>query len=597
MPSSSPTVMPGGVATCTIKANGSAIPTNYLVNAIRIEQSINRISVATISLLDGSAALETFAISQSPTFVPGVAISIELGYNSTNTLVFSGIVVKQTLQVDNTSGPVLEIECMDQAVKMVVGRKSAGYSNKKDSDVISTLISAAGLSASVATTTTVIPELVQYYVSDWDFMLTRAEVNSMVVSTINGKVSVFNPTADTTSVLTLAYGVNLLAFSAKLDCLTQLSQVKASAWDYASQALIQATAPNNLSGPGNLSSKTLAQVVNAADYQLQTSAAQTNDELSVWAQGQILKSELSKIIGEARFQGMATIVPGQYLSLDGAGSRFDGDHFVSGVRHDMSEGNWITEVSIGLSPLWFVQENQVEAAPAAGLLPGISGLFNGTVKKIDADPDSEYRILVEVALFNDSGAGLWARLSNFYSTNGQGVFFLPEIGDEVILGFLNQDPRYPVILGSLYSQKNRPYSQCMPNDKNSMKAIVTKSELRIMFDDENKILTVITPANNKLVLDDKNKQIQMEDDNGNSMVMSSSGITIKSDKDITLQAGQQVTIKGTAGVTIQSSQDVDVKGMNINETADMNYAAKGNINAQVQGGAELTLKAAMVMIN
>ena len=87
MPSSSPTVMPGGVATCTIKANGSAIPTNYLVNAIRIEQSINRISVATISLLDGSAALETFAISQSPTFVPGVAISIELGYNSTNTLV------------------------------------------------------------------------------------------------------------------------------------------------------------------------------------------------------------------------------------------------------------------------------------------------------------------------------------------------------------------------------------------------------------------------------------------------------------------------------------------------------------------------------
>lgn len=589
--------MPGGVATCTIKANGSTIPTNYLVNAIRIEQSINRISVATISLLDGSAALETFAISQSPTFVPGVAISIELGYNSTNTLVFSGIVVKQTLQVDNTSGPVLEIECMDQAVKMVVGRKSAGYSNKKDSDVISTLISAAGLSASVATTTTVIPELVQYYVSDWDFMLTRAEVNSMVVSTINGKVSVFNPTADTTSVLTLAYGVNLLAFSAKLDCLTQLSQVKASAWDYASQALIQATAPNNLSGPGNLSSKTLAQVVNAADYQLQTSAAQTNDELSVWAQGQILKSELSKIIGEARFQGMATIVPGQYLSLDGAGSRFDGDHFVSGVRHDMSEGNWITEVSIGLSPLWFVQENQVEAAPAAGLLPGISGLFNGTVKKIDADPDSEYRILVEVALFNDSGAGLWARLSNFYSTNGQGVFFLPEIGDEVILGFLNQDPRYPVILGSLYSQKNRPYSQCMPNDKNSMKAIVTKSELRIMFDDENKILTVITPANNKLVLDDKNKQIQMEDDNGNSMVMSSSGITIKSDKDITLQAGQQVTIKGTAGVTIQSSQDVDVKGMNINETADMNYAAKGNINAQVQGGAELTLKAAMVMIN
>lgn len=589
---------PGGVVTYSINAAGSAIPDTYQVYAIRIDQTINRISTATITLLDGNAAAESFAVSASATFVPGTEISIEVGYDSTNTVVFSGIVTKQSIQIANSTGPMLEVECMDKAVKMAVGRKSAGYSKTKDSDVISTLISAAGLSASVTATTAQLPELVQYYVSDWDFMLARAEVNSMVVSTINGKVTVFNPTTDTSSVLTLTYGDNLMEFNAELNAITQLKQVTASAWDYSSQQLIQATADNNLSGPGNLSSKTLADVVGLASYDLQTTAAESNDDLTAWAKAQMLKSELSKIIGDARFQGNAAVVPGKYLTVAGAGARFDGAHFVSSVQHDISDGNWITEVSIGLSPQWFVQEKEVEAPPAAGLLPGISGLFNATVKKIDSDPDNEYRILVEVALFNDKGTGLWARLSNFYSTNGQGAFFLPEVGDEVILGFLNQDPRFPVILGSMYSQKNKPYSECTPNAKNSMKAIVSKSELRIMFDDENKILTLITPDKNTLTLDDKNKQIEVKDENGNSMVMSSSGITIKSDKDINLQAGQKVTIKGNSGVDIESSGgDVDVKGNNINETANMQYVAKGSMTAAVQGGTELTLKAAMVMIN
>lgn len=589
----------GGVVTYSIKTGGSAIPDAYQVYAIHIDQTVNSISAATITLLDGNAAQEQFAISASSVFVPGVEISIEVGYDGKNTLLFSGIVTKQTIRVADATGPMLDIECMDKAIKMTVGRKSAVYSKTKDSDVISALIgNSSGLSSNVTATATQLPELVQYYATDWDFMLARAEVNGMLVSTINNKVSVFNPTADTSSVLTVSYGVNLLGFEAELNSITQLKQVTASAWDYSNQKLINAQAPNNLAGPGNLSSSKLADVVGLPSYDLQTTAAESSDELATWAKAQMLKSELSKITGNARFQGAAAVAPGRYITLAGLGGRFNGDHFVSSVRHEIADGNWITEASIGQSSEWFVQENETEAPPAAGLLPGVSGLFNATVKKIDADPDSEYRILVNVALFNDQGAGIWARLSNFYSTNGQGAFFLPEVGDEVILGFLNQDPRYPVILGSMYSQKNKPYSEFAPNEKNSLKGIVSKSGLRIMFNDENKTLTLVTPGNNSVVLDDKNKQIKVQDENNNELVMSSSGITIKSDKNIMFQAGQKVSIKGDAGVDIESSAgDVTVKGNNINETANMQYVAKGCLTATVQGGTELTLKAAMVMIN
>ncbi|GAB3408082.1 type VI secretion system tip protein VgrG [Massilia agilis] len=588
----------GGVVSYDIKVNGASIPGTYLVHAIHIEQAVNRIATATITVLDGDPSAENFAISASANFVPGNTISIELGYDGQDTVVFSGIVTKQAIRVINAMGPVLDIECKDQAVKMTVGRKSANFSKKTDSDVIQTLIGNAGLSAAVTATSNQLPTLVQYYVSDWDFMLSRAEVNGMLATTINNKVSVFDPTADTTSALTLTYGSNIFDFEAELNALTQLSQVKASAWDFQTQKLISAQAANTLAGPGNLSSKTLAGVVGLASYELQTTATETSAELTSWAKAQMLRSSLSKITGTVRFQGSTALVPGKYVTLDGLGARFDGAHFVSAVRHEVSQGNWVTQASIGMAPTWFAQENQVEAPSAAGLLPGIQGLYNATVQKIYEDEDNEYRILVEVALFNDNATGLWARLANFYSTNGQGVFFLPEVGDEVILGFLNQDPRYPVILGSMYSQKNKTYSAFTPNQKNSMKGIVSKSELRVMFDDENKILSLVTPAGNTLVLDDQGKQVELKDQNGNSIVMAQSGITIKSNGNITIEASQKVTIKGTTGIDVQSSGgDVSTSGLNIKETAQLQYAAKGSATAEVQGGATLTLKGAMVMIN
>jgi Rhs element Vgr protein len=587
-----------GVVTYAIKVDGTAIPGEYPVFAIHIEQAINRIATAVITLLDGSASGENFAISASPTFVPGREIVIEAGYDSTNKLLFKGIITKQSIRIERSGGPMLDIECKDKAIKMTVGRKNFAWSKIKDSAAISKLIADAGLAADVAATTVVMPELVQYYVTDWDFMLARAEVNSMLVSTVNNKVSVFNPTKDVKSVMTLTYGVDLFGLNADLNAVTQLEQVKASAWDYQTQKLIDVTVPNDLAGPGNLSSKKLAEVVGLKNFELQTSAAEPKDDLSNWAKAQMLKSEMSKIIGNARAQGSALPLPGKYLTLDGLGARFDGNHFISGVVHDISDGNWMSNIDIGMSPLWFVQEHEIEAPPAAGLLPGIQGLFTAKVNKIDADPDSEYRILVEVALFNDKNVGLWARLANFYSTNGQGVFFLPEIGDEVILGFLNQDPRYPVILGSLYSQKNKPFSEFVPNQKNSLKGIVSKSTLRMMFDDENKILTLITPAKNTVVLDDKGEKIEIKDQNGNKIVMEAGGITISSPKDITLDAGKSVTIKGKTGVSIQASAgDVTVKGKNIKQTADMQFSAKGSLTAEVKGGTQLTLKAAMVMIN
>ena len=597
---SATTIKSGGIASFSVSVDGSTIPDESSVLKVHVEKGINRISTAIVTILDGEANTGDFEASSSATFVPGGTITIEAGYDGTNKVIFKGIITRQSIRIDSLVGSALEVECRDEAIKMVVGRKSLTYSKKTDSAIISSIIgNYSGLKADVTSTSEEWPEQVQYYVRDWDFILARAEANSLIVTTLNNTVSVIKPDADTSSVLTVKYGDGLMEFNADLDSISQLASVQASTWDFKTQAVVSKQESNSYAGPGDLTSKKLSEVVGLSEFDLQTTAPLESTDLTNWSKAQLVKSDYAKIIGSAKFQGTDLVDPAKYMTFGGLGDRFNGDYLISNVRHDLSDGNWITEVSLGLSPQWFTEEPDVMAPPAAGLLPGARGLFNGTVKKMYEDPDSQFRILVNVPLFDQNGEGIWARLSNFYSTSGAGAFFMPEVGDEVVLGFLNEDPRFPVILGSMYSStKIKPFNGLEPNEKNSLKAIVSKSGISVEFDDENKVFTINTPGKNTVILSDKDNQITMEDSNKNKIVMSSSGITISSPKDINIEADQKVNITGKMGIAAKSSGgDVTIDGLNIKETAEMEYAAKGNMTAKVNAGMELTLQATMIMIN
>lgn len=590
----------GALVTFAVKTNGNPIPETLSVLTIRVEKHVNRIPTATVTILDGSPDTGTFDASSSATFLPGTPITIEAGYDLTNKQIFKGIITRQSLRFNESQGSVLEVECRDESIKMAVGRKSLSYDQKKDSDIITSIIGTySGLSSSVTGTDTAWPGQVQYYATDWDFILARAEANGLIVIPNDGKVTVAAPDASTSPVLTANYGDDILAFNADLDAVSQLGTVKAEAWDFKTQAVISGTSTASIAGPGNLTSKKLSEVVGLSDYIMQSAGPVQNADLTGWCKAQLVKSQYAKIRGELKIYGSSLVLPATYITLEGLGDRFNGDHFVSGVVHEIHDGNWFSHINIGMSPVWFTEEPDVMAPSTSGLLPGVRGLIQGTVKQIQDDPDGQFRVLVDVPLFDANGKGIWARLSNFYSTANAGAFFYPETGDEVILGFLNEDPRYPIILGSVYSStKIKPFTGLTPDAKNQFKAIVSKSGIFMKFDDTDKILTINTPGNNTMVWSDKDKQISIKDENGNSIVMSQSGITMKSPKTINIEADQQVNIKGTQGINLTSSGgDIKLKGMNINENADMQYVAKGGMTAEVSSGTQLTIKSAMVMIN
>src|SRR5690606_6564414 len=95
------------------------------------------------------------------------------------------------------------------------------------------------LSVTADSTTTTYKELVQYYASDWDFMVSRADANGMLVIANDGALSVKKPDTSLSPVLLIQYGDTLLTFEGEVDARNQYAGVQATTWDPQTQQNIQ----------------------------------------------------------------------------------------------------------------------------------------------------------------------------------------------------------------------------------------------------------------------------------------------------------------------------------------------------------------------
>ncbi|RPI26070.1 MAG: type VI secretion system tip protein VgrG [Acidobacteria bacterium] len=331
--------------------------------------------------------------------------------------------------------------------------------------------------------------------------------------------------------------------------------------------------------PGNLSTSDLSSVIGLDPLKIKHAGQIKDSELQAWADGQRLKSSYAKVRGRVRIQGFAGVRPGDVIELAGVGDRFSGKALVSGLRHEIDTKNWETDISFGLSPEWFgVAADNVVDARASALLPGVSGLQIGRVTSLE-DPEGEDRVQVRIPVIDPSEEGVWARVASLDAGNQRGAFFRPEIGDEVALGFLNDDPRNPVLLGMMNSSaKPAPITA---SDDNHEKGFVTRSKMKLVFDDDKKTVTLLTPAGNTVVLSDDDKGISLKDENGNKLVMDADGITLES----------------AADISIKATGDVKIQGANISTSASAQLKAEGSSGAELSSGGSTVVKGSMVQIN
>ncbi|RZS92511.1 type VI secretion system tip protein VgrG [Aquimarina brevivitae] len=567
------------LVTFKVLVDGSELSKKYQVKSIAIEKEVNRIPTAKLIMVDGTPADRDFQLSNESIFVPGAEIEITAGYHSDEETVFKGIVIKHNIKI-RKNGSYLILECKDKCVKLTIGRKSKYYYEVKDSDMMEEILDSYGLDKEVEATNNEHKELVQYHISDWDFLVTRAQANGKLCFADDGKITIAKPDFSTEAVETVTFGATILDLDAEIDARNQIDKVTSYGWSSADQEVLEAEgADPSVTLNGNLSPSDLAAVVGLENLELRHGGALTSTELQDWSDAKLLFQQLSKIRGRVKFQGIPSVKPGVLLNLEGVGDRFNGATYITGVSHQIQEGNWTTDAQFGIDPKWFSETYDINPLPASGLLSGICGLQVGIVSQLEDDPNGEERIMVQLPIINNEEQGIWCRVASLDAGDNRGAIFRPEISDEVIVGFINDDPNDAVVLGMLHSSaKTAPI---VASDDNHEKGFVTRSEMKLLFNDDKNSITIETPNGNKVVLDEDQGSIVIEDENGNIITLNSDGVSVESAADINLKA----------------TGDVNIEGTNVNITANAEFKAEGAAGAEVSTSAIAVLKGSLVQIN
>ncbi|RYZ51426.1 MAG: type VI secretion system tip protein VgrG, partial [Sphingobacteriales bacterium] len=404
-----PTTRPATVMTTMVKVDNVDLPEKYRTEAIVVMNEVNRIPYAKLVIIDGSAAGERFDASNDAIFLPGKVVEIQAGYQSDNHVLFTGIIIRHSIKVRSNGASVLIVECRDKAVNMTIGRKRKYFADKKDSEAIEEIIGGyAGLSADVETTTVAQKQLVQYDATDWDFMLSRADVNNRLCITDLGTIRIQQPDLAQAPVLSLVYGASILDLDLEMDSRLQYTQVTATSWNTDDQALNAMQIDNpGLPSAGDVTADDLAAVSSPSPYELKHGGDLPEQELDEWGKSLWAKHQLAKVRGKVTIKGTHEVKPGLMIELQGVGNHFTGKLFVSGVQHQIAAGDWQCAIQVGMNPEWFADTYDISSKPAAGLLPAVSGLQTGIVTQLESDPDGKNRIKVYLPIIHTGEEGIW----------------------------------------------------------------------------------------------------------------------------------------------------------------------------------------------
>jgi uncharacterized protein involved in type VI secretion and phage assembly len=178
-----------------------------------------------------------------------------------------------------------------------------------------------------------------------------------------------------------------------------------------------------------------------------------------------------------------------------------------------------------------------------------AGAFLATVVNVQ-DPNNMNRVQVRVWNvdgINDQSGPMWARVAVPFAGNNRGAFFIPDTGDEVLVVFLSGDPRFPVVVGSMWNgHDSAPDSFGGSGSSVDRWTITGKAgtKIAIIEDSSGPTIQFTTPGQLSGKMTDSDGSIEFSDANQTSIRIDSSGITINAPT-----AQVQVTAASSMSIT------------------------------------------------
>ncbi len=549
---------------CRLLVNGIPLAAGFEIISIQVKQAFQWIGSATILLkVDVSFGESLFQNPLEVSPLSGKEIEIIAVHTGEEISLFKGLVVKHKY-TSSVLGTRLHLTAKHKAIALSMNKRTEVYADKMDKDILDEISQSFGLTNILHSAETSLSikhnRLVKSGLSDWDFINSRAEANLCFVYTEPDQLVIEKPmlSADVLKQVNVNYGVNVYSIELEQDDRMNLVDHQYIYFDPADQKAFVHAEESTLGSLMNLKLNGEQQEIFSSSFN-ELESKQALDAA-------IQLKNISKINGVAHIHASLKIKPGFTLIVDGYESQFNQQYLVTSVLHDFSEGVFSTYLQFGMHHQSFESKYQLVKQDKHS-----KGLINAIVVALENDPDNLSRILVSVPLWNQTAENIWARYMSPYAGNEYGMIWLPEIGDEVLLGFIGDNYDMPIVMGGMYSPANPPFETF--KDDNFKKGLQTKKGMKWSWDDEKGIHEISTPNGNKILMSEEDNLISIEDANQNIVLLNDKGIELKSAMDVHVEAGSNLSLK--------AGSELNVEGVNIN----------------IESSGILTLKGSLVKIN
>ncbi|MCG8862565.1 type VI secretion system Vgr family protein [Tenacibaculum finnmarkense] len=470
---------------------------------------------------------------------------------------FIGVITHVKLEHNDGFDGKLLVSGFSKTILLENGPHMHSWLNTSLETIVNDTVSAAGLSAEINTVfTSPIIYQSQYQENHFQFIQRLAkQYNEWLyydgVQLVFGKPSLNAP-------ITIEYGADMDTINISIEALsTSATKFSYNALEDAKNESISRGNVSGLNELGNYAferSKALF-VIDSKDH-LSIRGANRNEIDTVVANKQVGKVSTANILsGTSNKQGLTvgTVikVTGAQRGINSFNVKNYGEYIITKITHTATGSseycNEFEAISSGIAILPEPSVSLPEASPQLATV-----LSN-------EDPAQKGRVQVQ---FQWQRAGMktsWIRVmtpdagSSDNHTQNRGHVFVPEVGDQVMVGFRYNDPNRPFVMGSMYHGNNGAGGQ----DQNNIKSIITKSGHVLEFNDTNnsESITITDKNNNIIFIDTANKSIRISAPENISI--SSKNIDITASENLTMSAG---------------------KNMGINTGDDMNIGAGDNLN-------------------
>ena len=468
--------------------------------------------------------------------------------------------------------PRFVVRGFDLSHKLYRGRQRRSFNNVTDSDLARRLAQESGLRPGTIDHPPGAPHeyVNQHNQTNAEFLLERARRLGFELFVEDDTLHFRRP-APAGQPVSLAWGANLRNFRARLSTAEQVNEVEVRGWDLRQKKKVEGHATRGNGAPQigiQASGADAARTAwGEAKIAIVDQFVRSPSEADTLAQSALDELASSFVEAEGSCDGNAQVAPGRQVQISGVGSRFNGTYYVTQVIHEwnLTQGLVTHFVISGRRDrgVWSLLEEMPERKPNLGLVVGI--VTN------NQDPDGLYRVRVRFPWLSDSDESAWARMAVPMAGSDRGMMFLPEVDDEVLVGFEHGDIHRPYVLGALWNGVDAPplgqSSAVDGSGKVNKRIIKSRSGHTIMLDDTaggEEITIVDKTGSNKIVIHSPDNSLQ-----------------IKVQGDLTIEALGKITLKAGTGLDVSSDSSLSIKGLSGTIEGTSSLTVKNGAGAQV----------------